>query len=202
MTNAEDQKKSLRQALLTARGEIVAQERVALSRAINAHLASFLRAKAIANPGLQVFGFTPFRGEADLRDLPLLLGPTTQLRFGLPVVDQKAKSMNFFSWRTGEPLKKGAYGIEEPESLNREALVLDKNAVVLVPTLAATPSGDRLGYGGGYYDRYLSGEKQQEALVLGVLYSAFLRGKIPVEPHDQKLHGYVTEKGITLLAED
>ena len=81
----------------------------------------------------------------------------------------------------------GAFGIQEPIG---EAEDLSPDIVVL-PMLAADRQLYRLGYGGGYYDRYLA--RRPQALRIGICYSFQLADRLPAEPHDLPLHILVTD---------
>ncbi len=66
--------------------------------------------------------------------------------------------------------------------------------VVLVPATALTSSGDRLGQGGGWYDRFLVG-RRPDCTTVGVCFHAQLVDELPTEPHDITLDVVVTERG-------
>lgn len=67
--------------------------------------------------------------------------------------------------------------------------------VVLVPLLAFTAAGQRLGYGGGYYDRTLSGLRSQgDVFACGVAYAGQEVADLPTDKHDADLDGILTEK--------
>ncbi len=69
--------------------------------------------------------------------------------------------------------------------------------VVLVPGLAFTRGGERLGRGGGYYDRLLN-EVPPSARTIGVTVDGMLMDSIPTEPHDRRVGEIVTESGLLL----
>ncbi len=73
----------------------------------------------------------------------------------------------------------GGFNILEPVNQDNEA-VSDESSICIVPALSADENGFRLGYGGGYYDRFLSGFN---GLSVVISYSA-LRREIPTEKHD------------------
>ena len=87
-------------------------------------------------------------------------------------------------------LAKGPYGIVEPTG----STVLDKRMAlpILVPGLAFDRRGHRVGYGGGYYDRYL---KNYPGLKVGLCYEACLLDEIEVDPWDQPVDILLTERG-------
>jgi 5-formyltetrahydrofolate cyclo-ligase len=64
--------------------------------------------------------------------------------------------------------------------------------VVIVPGTAFTPSGDRLGQGGGWYDRFLE-TVRPDCVTIGVAFAAQIVSELPVEPHDVRVDHVVTE---------
>jgi 5-formyltetrahydrofolate cyclo-ligase len=87
---------------------------------------------------------------------------------------------------------KGRYGIEEPDGTGK-ALVPDARTLILVPGLAYDPNGYRLGYGGGYYDRYFH---RLPCSRIGLCFAEFLLPGLPSEAHDQRVSQVLTERGI------
>lgn len=67
--------------------------------------------------------------------------------------------------------------------------------VVVVPGVAFTPAGDRLGQGGGWYDRFLP-RLRRECVTIGVGFAPQLVDDLPTEPHDVRLDLVVTDAGI------
>jgi 5-formyltetrahydrofolate cyclo-ligase len=96
-----------------------------------------------------------------------------------------------------QDLAPGALGILEPLSsfLPAPPDVLD---LILAPGLAFDLAGRRLGYGGGYYDRFLP-RRRSDALVCGLAFSFQILPSVPCEPHDQKLACLVSENGISYM---
>lgn len=88
-------------------------------------------------------------------------------------------------------LKKGAYGILEPSQIKPA----DENDIdiILVPGLAFDRSGGRMGFGMGYYDRFL---KNSRAVKIGLCYDFQLLDSIPSESHDVPMDFIITEKEI------
>ncbi len=85
----------------------------------------------------------------------------------------------------------GKYNIPEPDAHCPEVCLTKGNILCLVPGLAFDRKGARLGYGGGYYDRFL----QQHPRLRGVGYAAerFIVDTVPEEDTDQRLWGLITE---------
>ena len=92
--------------------------------------------------------------------------------------------------RSLEELKSGAYGILEP-SADAPVVAPEEISLAVVPALACDRRGYRLGYGGGYYDRFLAAFPHM--LKIGYAASAFLTECVPMEPTDQRLDGLATE---------
>jgi 5-formyltetrahydrofolate cyclo-ligase len=110
-------------------------------------------------------------------------------KISLPKIN-KNNQMNFFDWSFKDPLLINIYGIPEPIS---ERLV-DPD-ILLVPLVAFDNELNRLGYGGGYYDRYLARTlKYKKIITIGLGYSFQKIKKLPINQHDMKLDHIVTEK--------
>ena len=101
--------------------------------------------------------------------------------------------MNFFSWKKKETLFVNEFGILEPAK--SQSKVPD---VILIPMIAFDKDKYRLGYGKGFYDRYLNKylKKYQNILTVGVAFSFQKHHKLPINHNDVKLDYILTEKGI------
>lgn len=89
------------------------------------------------------------------------------------------------------------WGIPEP-AVESPTYMNDPD-IIFVPLLAADRLGNRVGYGKGYYDRFLRGTS---GLRVGLCPDCCLFNEIPVEPHDQQLDILVTESGILRISVD
>ena len=107
----------------------------------------------------------------------------------LPKINSRSKEINFFKFSTGTKLIKNKYNILEPEVTNE--IIFPK--LVLVPLLAFNESGFRLGYGGGFYDKYFSSQEEKDIIKVGLGFSFQKANQIPIESHDQKLDWILTE---------
>ena len=110
----------------------------------------------------------------------------------LPVTD-KNNLMNFFSWKKNEVLYVGKFGILEP--IKSKPKIPD---LILVPILAFDKNKYRLGYGKGFYDRYLNKylKKFKNIFTVGIAFSFQRHDNLPVNQKDVKLDYIITEKGI------
>ena len=100
--------------------------------------------------------------------------------------------MDFCRWSFFDPLKVNKYGIPEPETKN----IVYPN-IVLVPLVAFDKNLNRLGYGGGYYDRLIAKlSKKKKITKIGLALSVQKIDKVPTDKYDQKLNYIVTNKYI------
>ena len=97
--------------------------------------------------------------------------------------------MEFYAIRSMEELRPGAYGILEPGI--RRKIKITKKTLCIVPGLAFTRDGKRLGKGGGYYDRYLAAHPGLRTM--GLTYRCLLQERIPCEAHDRPVDVVITE---------
>ena len=111
------------------------------------------------------------------------------LNICLPKIDYQTNEINFFKYSTGTKLIKNKYNILEPEITNE--IIFPK--LVLVPLLAFNENGFRLGYGGGFYDKYFSSQEEKDIIKVGLGFSFQKANQIPIESHDQKLDWILTE---------
>ena len=109
----------------------------------------------------------------------------------LPVTNNK-NQMNFFPWKKNDVLFVNKFGILEPAKT--KAKIPD---VMLIPLLAFDNNKYRLGYGKGFYDRYLNKylKKFKNILTVGVAFSFQKYHKLPINQKDVKLDFIITEKG-------
>jgi 5-formyltetrahydrofolate cyclo-ligase len=95
----------------------------------------------------------------------------------------------------------GAFGIREPATEGATAEPDDLAvAIIVVPGLAFGPEGQRLGRGGGHYDRFLAASPR-EAITVGLAYSFQLLDRIPQESFDRRLQYVITESALIRVAE-
>ena len=98
--------------------------------------------------------------------------------------------MDFFKWFTKDPLIINEYGIPEP--ISNKLVYPD---IIIVPLVAFDKNLNRIGYGGGFYDRYIKKIKKDKKIVLiGLAYSFQKVKKILTNNYDMKLDYIVTEK--------
>ena len=117
-----------------------------------------------------------------------LLNKNKKLSTLLPCTSNK--SIKFVRWDLSQPLKVNRFGFLDP-IIQKKAITPD---LIVVPLLAFDKSKNRLGYGKGYYDKFLS--KNKDILTIGVAFSFQKFKKIKTSNLDIKLNNILTEKGI------
>jgi|TARA_B100000795_G_scaffold154014_1_gene115440 5-formyltetrahydrofolate cyclo-ligase len=135
-------------------------------------------------------GYYPVNFEVDILDI-LKKFDKKNFNISLPVI-KKNYDMNFYKWSFNEPLKINKYGIPEPDSS-----ILIYPDILLVPLVAFDRKLNRLGYGGGFYDRLIKKlSKKKKILKIGLALSTQEINKVPINKYDQKLDYIVTNKDI------
>lgn len=110
--------------------------------------------------------------------------------------------MKFFRVSSLSSLKSGKYGICEPyESANALEYEKDIPTLCIVPSLCLDRRGYRVGYGKGYYDRFI--KARPEYVFCGLQYSKLVFDKVPFDKrHDKKLDMIITEEGKYVLGQE
>jgi 5-formyltetrahydrofolate cyclo-ligase len=155
--------------------------------ALGARLTEPLLQAAILPAEAIVAGFWPLPDEIDIRPVLTALHARGQA-LALPVTGRRGEPLVFRAWQPGEALLPGRFGTRHP------AGVVVTPDVLLMPLLAFDARGNRLGYGGGFYDRTIA--LLPRALRIGCAFAAQELDSVPIGPYDQRLHAVVTEAGL------
>lgn len=180
-------KHKLRHQMIAQREELSHEERNQAARMV----CQWITEHAAFKRGRTILFYMPFRGEMDVR--PAMEAAWKRDKcVVLPRAEPHSKSMTF--WRIDHflQLETGAYGIQEPLEREEARIEADELDLIIVPGVAFDPKGYRLGYGGGYYDRFFANNKK--AFRLGVGYPFQLVSTVYPEKHDQPLHGLITSE--------
>ena len=135
-------------------------------------------------------GYFPVNYEVD--DLEILdkFGKKNY-EISLPVI-KKNFQMDFYKWSFSDPMKINKYGIPEP---NTKKIIYPD--IILIPLVAFDNNLNRLGYGGGYYDRVIEKlSRRKKILKIGLAFSVQKVNNLPVAKYDKKLDYIVTDKYI------
>ncbi|MEM1100113.1 MAG: 5-formyltetrahydrofolate cyclo-ligase [Pseudomonadota bacterium] len=147
------------------------------------HLSSFLAGFR----GVPVAGYMPINTEID--PLPAMEEAAAHGPVAIPVIAGTGQPLTFARWEPGMALVEGPFKARipaEPDFITPE--------IVIVPLLAFTRGGGRLGYGGGFYDRTLEALRAaRPTLAAGFAYAAQEADELPLEPTDQPLDLIITE---------
>lgn len=131
--------------------------------------------------------FVPMRGEPDI----LAAARQYQCIIALPIITGHG-FMEFHHWVPGDRLEKGAFGIPAPD-VTSPIMTPKPGDALVVPALAIDGSGVRLGFGGGYYDRYLHEHRHAFSFVAGAVFPPFFSTTpLPSEGHDQPVDFILT----------
>ncbi len=138
-----------------------------------------------------VGGYYPVNFEIDILEILENLEKKIGMQLSLPVI-KKNNEMDFYNWSTKNLLKINKYGIPEPEKIKK--VYPD---IIFVPLVAFDNRLYRVGYGGGYYDRYIQKiSNKKKMLKIGIAHSCQKIDKVPVNKYDKKLDIIITEKYI------
>lgn len=131
--------------------------------------------------------------ENEVNTLGLIRDCLDSGRLVLVPVARAARRLMWSRLEDPAELAPGTFGVLEPTVTARRPVEPPPGALVIVPGLVFTPLGDRIGFGGGYYDRFLA---DFAGLKVGVAYAFQMATAIPVEPHDVAMDVVVTEEAV------
>ncbi len=177
---------TLRGVLLQKRAEFSREERKGMDRDIAAGL---IDSPLFKNASMLLI-YAPLENEINL--LPLAhVARKRGIPVAFPRCDKETNTMQFYILPEGQKLTPGAYGIPEPPE-DAPLCVPDERAICIVPALSYDLSGNRIGYGKGYYDRYLA---TFPGVTVGATYASMLLKSVPTEAHDLPVDWLFTERG-------
>ena len=131
-----------------------------------------------------ILGYFSFRQEPDLSSL------FNFKKWGFPRCENNSLTWHF--WQQSEPLENNKYNILEP-LITAPQVNPQQVDLILVPTVACSYRGYRLGYGGGYYDRFLSSPQWRDITTVGIVFDFAYLPQLPIESWDIKLDYICTE---------
>ena len=104
--------------------------------------------------------------------------------------------MEFYYIKSFDDLKSGFCDIKEPDIKENTECAKDENVLIVVPGLAFDNKHNRIGYGGGYYDRYLKTHRNINFIRVSLAYDFQLFDSLIVENHDEKIDALITCNGL------
>ncbi len=185
-----ESKEDIRKRILDVRGRMTPGDRSRKSKSIGQKLQGmeFYKKAAI------IMGYMDFRNEVMMGHI-LKEAKRVGKRIFLPICVPRDHSLLIAEISDFErDLKPGAYGILEPR-LENGTLQIDPKEIdiIIVPGVAFDPEGHRIGYGAGYYDRFL-GRFSSKTLKLGLAFQEQIVSHIPADIHDIALDIIITDK--------
>jgi 5-formyltetrahydrofolate cyclo-ligase len=138
-----------------------------------------------------IFAFVSFKSEANTHKIikhAIKDGKT----ICVPRIESKQKGIEIFKIDGFDQFKKGYFGILEP---NESCSVVEKKNIdlILMPGVAFDRQGGRVGYGAGFYDRFLS-DINNKVNKIAVAYHFQVLTNIPMDEHDVRIDGIITEE--------
>lgn len=180
-------KSAIRKELLERRYNIPPEVKKTKNRMI---LERFLSLDEFKNAGI-IFFFASFKSEVDTTEM-IKTSLSAGKRVVLPKVDKEKHRLVLREIQEVGVLTPGYMGIPEPPSEERQVSISDVD-IAIIPGAGFDAAGNRIGYGGGYYDRLLSG-LEKHIPVIAPAYEEQLVDSIPSEPHDIRIDMIVTDK--------
>jgi 5-formyltetrahydrofolate cyclo-ligase len=178
----DDEKAAARKAAFARRKAAHAAATAAQSANLSAVLAGYR--------GVPLAGYMPIRTEID--PLPAMAEAAAHGPVAVPVIMGAGLPLRFSRWQPGCPLREGPFGAQVPAV---DDWIVPE--IVIVPLVAFSAAGGRLGYGGGFYDRSLEQLRAARGtLAIGFAFAAQEAAHLPLEPTDQPLDMIVTEAGV------
>jgi len=187
-------KADLRKAILAKRNLLTTQEIASKSLKIKKKLFNLVEFKE-AN---FISFYISFRSEVKTHEMikeALMLGK----RIGVPIVESEKKLSLSELKEFDNELEMGKFGILEPKFRYRREVNLEEVELVIVPGIVFDKNGNRIGYGGGYYDYLLS--KMKGVSFIGLAYELQIVHQVPVEDYDIPVHKIITEDRIITCKE-
>ena len=187
---------ALRRQLRAQRRALPAARRIAAAESLAGRLLQLPRLPAQG----YVAGYWAMDGEIGLHAFQLRL--PAPLVYCLPVLHPD-RSLRFAPWRAGDPLVTNRYGIPEPDIAPDAALPASRMAMLVLPLVGFDAAGNRLGMGGGWYDRTLAFRQGQAAppLLVGAAFEEQRVDAIDRQPWDVPLDAVCTDAA-TRINED
>jgi 5-formyltetrahydrofolate cyclo-ligase len=199
--NIRDQKIALRKEMEQKRASLTPEERKDKQQRIHERMVKISSERLLGplnRPNSQtptIMTYMPFRSEPDVA--PFMEWCWQQgIRILLPKVVVDTKTMDLHIVNSYEDLESGAYGIREPRSDGPVELDLSQISMILVPGLAFDMDFGRLGYGGGFYDRFMqlfAARGLKRPLAVAAAFDTQLIPEVPSSWHDFRVDGLITE---------
>lgn len=185
VSKVKDEKVKLRQHYRSMRDKMTAEYKHSLDIEIASRLLctrEYMNAKTIIT-------YVAKKGEVETRGI-IHAAFANGKQVAVPKCGEKGE-MSFYLITSMDDLVAGVFGIMEPDTDKCRLLEDFAASLCIVPAFTFDPQGQRLGYGGGYYDRFLS---TYQGISVGLCYTSFVKWDLPVESHDVPVRFLVTDR--------
>ncbi|GAB4040156.1 5-formyltetrahydrofolate cyclo-ligase [Spirosoma jeollabukense] len=187
-------KATLRRQFLAQRRALSTDEVSIRNQLITQHFFNWLeKSKFAGEPGI-VHTFLPIIRQHEVDTWPIIRELWTKfyhLQVAVPVTNASTHSLSHYLLSPATPLVENRWGIPEPIPTDTQSLPSDAFSLVFVPLLVFDQQGHRVGYGGGFYDRFLA-ECRSDCLKIGLSLFESIERIDDVEPTDIRLDACIT----------
>lgn len=208
MTTPTTDPKKLRQQLRTQRNQLTSEQQTLHALQALTYLQDFLEKLSTQNNlshPLNIALFLAQDGELKTQSAIEYLWHCTEHHVFLPTLETKPDlHMAFVEYQETSLMMNNQFGIPEPQTSFDKHLTGQQMDIVLMPLVGFDSYGNRMGMGGGYYDRsfafkLLLQDPASPTLLIGWAHSCQQASQLPNEPWDVPLDGIITERGFTLF---
>lgn len=186
-------KRQIRTEILEKRNRMTTDEREKAESIILKSLTimpEFETAKTVAS-------FVSFRNEIEMQTINQSI-LASRKKLVLPLIDMTLKTMHFYFVDDLNTLVKNSYGILEPNPSTHVQISNEDIELILTPGVAFDLQGYRLGYGGGFYDRFFTSLKKAIPSI-GIAFECQVVSQLPIDDYDQKILKLLTETGLRIF---
>lgn len=183
METKSEKKQEIRRKIAAVRASLSDAEKDGWDKALKERLFAMEEFSSL----LKVFCYIDIRKEAGTR---YILNELWDRKIPVAVPRVLGKIIKFSLINGLEDTKAGAMGILEPKG--SDYLLPEAGDIILVPAVALDSQGHRIGYGGGYYDRFFGSLQEKNCLKVGIIYDFQLFRQLPEQAHDCTLDRIVT----------
>lgn len=137
-----------------------------------------------------IFVYVSFDTEVDTKEF-ISNAIYNNKKVAVPYCVPNTSIIEFYYINNIDELTKGSFGILEPDIFNAVKVTDFTNGICIIPGLSFTYNGDRLGYGRGYYDRFL---ENFSGVKIGICYECQITDLLPKDKYDKSMNIIVSEK--------
>lgn len=188
-------KQEIRRRIMEERDRIDPQKKAEWDRQV---FEGLIRSDFYQNAAV-IFAFASFGSEVDTHRF-LEHALKNGKKVCLPKVLSKKQGLEFYFIKDLQDLEAGLFGILEPKECCQLASHKEVD-LILIPGLAFDGEGGRIGYGGGFYDRYLL-RLSKNVPKIAIAYDFQVIDKVPTDEFDLPIDGIITNKGIRIFKEE